>query len=811
MSYSTIVFQVVSFVYVIIIALLFFSKRKVNNIDVTIYTLLLFTNIFALIADVFSLYTLANKDTIPLINSFACKGYLWTLIIWIELLSEYVFLTVTEKNGKFVNNYFIFGVILLLSLLTCSYLPITYYSLNGVSYTVGPACLFTYGVYGVCIIFWMILILYMFSKFNKQERESKIKKIFPIFAFVFIGLIAIAIQFNFPEVLLASSIISMITILMFHTIENPDIDVMKQLEDSKNAAEYASKAKSEFLSSMSHEIRTPLNAIIGFSEFIIDSESLDEAKNSAKDVISASQTLLETVNGILDISKVESGKLEIIEDNYNFKALVDSTVKIAKARLGEKNLNFNVHYQENIPENLYGDKANINKVIINILTNSIKYTNQGSIDYSVSGVVNNGVCNLTISVKDTGIGIKKEDQERLFTRFTRLDERKNSAIEGTGLGLAITKSLVEMMGGTIDVESEYGKGSTFTIKLSQKLATGPVKDENSSSEKETTYDFSTKKILVVDDNGLNIKLAMRLFNKYNCKIDTAKSGFECIDLISKGNKYDIIFLDDVMPNMLGSETLVKLKTIAGFNTPVVALTANAIDGVRDKYISVGFDEYLAKPIEKDKLELILVKFLINNEQAKVINQEVLTTTSDLVDVNVQNSILSSPSAKDVVFKNESGDNMEQSNVVGIQTNVTANGIEITLPNNEVFTDYSDRRVLVVDDNKLNLKVALKFMDRYKFQTDEAYSGEECLEKIKSGEKYDIIFMDIMMPNLNGVETFHELQKIDGFDTPVVVALTADAVEGAKEKYLGEGFAEYIAKPIVREHLDHVVHQILDKE
>ena len=154
---------------------------------------------------------------------------------------------------------------------------------------------------------------------------------------------------------------------------------------------------------------------------------------------------------------------------------------------------------------------------------------------------------------------------------------------------------------------------------------------------------------------------------------------------------------------------------------------------------------------------------------------------------------------------------ENNNVVGIQTNVTANGIEITLPNNEVFTDYSNRRVLVVDDNKLNLKVALKFMDRYKFQTDEAYSGEECLNKIKSGEKYDIIFMDIMMPNMNGVETFHELQKVEGFNTPVVVALTADAVEGAKEKYLGEGFAEYISKPIVREHLDHVVHQILDNK
>ena len=814
MNFASIVFQCVSFIYVIMIAVIFVLKRKVKNVDVTIYSLLLATNIISLCFDVASIYTLSHMDRFPIINKIVCRTYLCTLIIWIELLSDYFILTVTEKNGKYINNRLRFIIILITSCVLCFVLPMKYYCNDGNAYTYGIATNFVYLIYAICILSWLVLIMYMFIKIDRKTRENKTKKLLPIFVFVGIGFIAIAIQYYYPNVLLATSLEAMITILMFHTIENPDINVMKQLEEAKNAAEYASKAKSEFLSSMSHEIRTPLNAIIGFSEFIMDSESLPDAKNSAKDVISASQTLLETVNGILDISKVESGKLEIIEDNYNFKELIDSTIKMAKARLGEKQLVFNVHYQENIPESLYGDKASVNKVIINILTNAIKYTEKGSIDYTIEGVTNNGKCDLTIKVKDTGIGIKKEDQDKLFNRFQRLDEHKTSSIEGTGLGLAITKQLVTMMGGTVTVNSEYGKGSEFIIKLSQKISTTNVAVTQIEEEKESTYDFSSKKILVVDDNNLNLKLAGRLFNRYNCQIETAKSGYECIDLISKGVKYDIIFLDDVMPNMLGSETLQRLKKMEGFTTPVVSLTANAIDGVKEKYINLGFDEYLAKPIEKNKLEKILVKFLINNEQAKSIDREVVTSSTmvGVVDENVQRNILSSPSARDVVIKNESGDNMENNNnVVGIQTNVTANGIEITLPNNEVFTDYSNRRVLVVDDNKLNLKVALKFMDRYKFQTDEAYSGEECLNKIKSGEKYDIIFMDIMMPNMNGVETFHELQKVEGFNTPVVVALTADAVEGAKEKYLGEGFAEYISKPIVREHLDHVVHQILDNK
>jgi CheY-like chemotaxis protein/nitrogen-specific signal transduction histidine kinase len=627
---------------------------------------------------------------------------------------------------------------------------------------------------------------------------------------------------------------------MLFTIENPDLDIIEQLEKAKDEANRANRAKSDFLSSMSHEIRTPLNAIIGFSEFIIDTQDIEEAHSQAKDVVSASQTLLETVNGILDLSKVESGKLEIVNDNYNVRDLLDSTVKMAKARLGDKKLDLRVHFAEDLPDTLYGDKGNLNKVLINLLTNAIKYTNEGYIDYSVQCAKNNDTCRLFITVKDTGIGIKKENIDKLFTRFQRFDEKNNGTIEGTGLGLAITKQLVEMMGGNIVVSSIYGEGSSFSVALDQGLSSVHVESKQENTQETAEFNFHDKRILVVDDNNLNLKLADRIFAKYNCKPKLVNSGFECLDLVNAGEKFDLILLDDVMPKMLGSETLTRLKRIEDFDTPVVALTANAVSGMKEKYLLLGFDDYLAKPIERDQLSVILKKFLVNNTKAKKLDETQLTSSrpAELVTETVKENILNSASSKDVIIvekendktktitiekknepektevKEEVKETKEEVKETETKNEVkedikTSNNIKVSLPDSEEFTDYSGRRVLVVDDNKLNLKVALKFLSRYKFEEDEAYSGEECLNKIKSGEKYDIIFMDIMMPNMNGVETFHALQKIEGFNTPVVVALTADAVEGAQERYLGEGFAEYISKPIVRERLDKVIHEVLD--
>ena len=395
---------------------------------------------------------------------------------------------------------------------------------------------------------------------------------------------------------------------MYFTIENPDMKLINELNIAKDQAIKANNAKSEFLSSMSHEIRTPLNAIVGFSQALSEEDINDNAKDEVKDIMMASNSLLELVNGILDISKIESGKIEIVNTEYQFKNIYDELVILAKARMGDKPLDFRCHYDEDIPSVLYGDYTRVKQVILNILTNAVKYTREGYIDFSVSSVRKDDICRLIISVEDSGIGIKQENIPKLFTKFERLDLEKNITIEGTGLGLAITKKLVELMNGTIVVQSIYGKGSKFTIAIDQRVVHKEVVVEKREEKKVSEVHAEGRKVLIVDDNKINLKVASRLLENYKLDITTVESGALCIDKVNS-NTYDLILMDDMMPNMSGVETLHKLKEIDGFASPVVALTANAVTGMKEKYLNDGFDDYLAKPINRDELNNIVAKYL----------------------------------------------------------------------------------------------------------------------------------------------------------------------------------------------------------
>ena len=399
--------------------------------------------------------------------------------------------------------------------------------------------------------------------------------------------------------------------IMYFTIENPDLKMMNELELAKKNAEKANEAKTEFLSNMSHEIRTPLNAIVGFSNSIMEDKSLEEAQNEAKDIIMASENLLEIVNGILDISKIEAGKMEIVNVNYNPLNLFNDVAKLIKPRIIEKPIEFKTNFSSDIPGVLYGDNGKVKEIITNLLTNAAKYTDSGWIDFSVSCINEKNTSKLVISVEDTGRGIKPDKIDKLFTKFNRLEEDKNTTLEGTGLGLAITKNLVDMMGGKIIVQSKYGDGSKFTVYLSQKIVS--MVDNSKDEEKEDVVrNYSNSRVLVVDDNNLNIKVAVRLLKKYNIVPDTVMSGMECIDYVNK-NKYDLILMDDMMPKLSGVDTFKKLKENSDFNTPVVILTANAISGMKEKYLSLGLDDYLAKPIERGELDRVLKKYLKNKK------------------------------------------------------------------------------------------------------------------------------------------------------------------------------------------------------
>lgn len=608
---SSIFFQICSLFYISLLLIIYFSKKRLGTVENKIYIILAVTNLIGLILDISSVYTISNMSQYPILNKFVSKAYLVYLLSWMFLFTIYVFIISTnKKNDKnktelhlsdYKSKVYPATILYFIFLILTIILPLYYKDNGNVIYSYGPSTNLLYFVSGLCIFTWLICLLLNF-------KQIKQKKYVPIFAFLIIGTLVTIIQGAYPEYLLMTSMETFITFLMYFTIENPDMKLINELNIAKDQAVKANNAKSEFLSSMSHEIRTPLNAIVGFSQALSEEDINDNAKDEVKDIMMASNSLLELVNGILDISKIESGKIEIVNTEYQFKNIYDELVILAKARMGDKPLDFRCHYDEDIPSVLYGDYTRIKQIILNILTNAVKYTREGYIDFSVSSVRKDDICRLIISVEDSGIGIKQENIPKLFTKFERLDLEKNITIEGTGLGLAITKKLVELMNGTIVVQSIYGKGSKFTIAIDQRVVNKEVVVEKREEKKVSEVHAEGRKVLIVDDNKINLKVASRLLENYKLDITTVESGALCIDKVNS-DTYDLILMDDMMPNMSGVETLHKLKEIDGFATPVVALTANAVTGMKEKYLNDGFDDYLAKPINRDELNNIVAKYL----------------------------------------------------------------------------------------------------------------------------------------------------------------------------------------------------------
>lgn len=395
----------------------------------------------------------------------------------------------------------------------------------------------------------------------------------------------------------------------------------QELRTAKTRAEEASQAKSDFLANMSHEIRTPINAVMGMNEMILRESKDPQVLSYAEDIKGASQMLLSIINDILDFSKIEAGKMEIVDVKYDISSVLNDISNMIGIKAEQKGLKLNVSVEESIPSTLFGDSIRIQQVMLNLLNNAVKYTDAGEICFKV-GVdrIENDLVYLMIQVQDSGIGIREEDQNKLFQSFQRLDLTQNRTVEGTGLGLAITGKLVERMGGTIDVKSVYGKGSTFTVSIPQRIVVAtPVGDfqkhyqefKQKKDERKKAFTAPEAKILLVDDNNLNLRVATHLMKYLELQTYTCSSGHEFLERIQREH-FDVIFLDHMMPGMDGIEALRESKTLVNnlcAKTPIVALTANAIVGAREMYLKAGFDDYLCKPIKPQELELCLLKFL----------------------------------------------------------------------------------------------------------------------------------------------------------------------------------------------------------
>lgn len=393
----------------------------------------------------------------------------------------------------------------------------------------------------------------------------------------------------------------------------------KQLQKAMMGAEAANRAKSDFLANMSHEIRTPMNAISGFSEILLKMDDLPEnAKNYISDIRDSSKNLLAIINDILDLSKIEAGKMELVSDAYYIKLVLQDLYSINKQAIEGKDLKFNVEIDPNIPSKLLGDRIRIRSILVNLLNNAAKYTYEGSVGFKAY-VINKAddEVELGFEVSDTGSGIASDDIDRLFDSFEQVNRTLHQGIEGTGLGLSIVKGYVELMGGEISVESELGKGSTFKVSLKQKIVDDTpigniLEDDKKTKPSIGSFRINNTSVLVVDDNKVNLRVAVATMSMYGLDTDMASSGAEAIEKC-KQKEYNIVFMDQMMPEMDGVEAMQKIRELGGAyahggSSKIVVLTANAMSGVRDSLMELGFDEYLGKPMNYNSLERILVNF-----------------------------------------------------------------------------------------------------------------------------------------------------------------------------------------------------------
>ncbi len=605
-----------SFGFMVLLMVSYFLQQQNNkSLGRKLYRLLIYNIIVLLVTEIIAALYSFLPNSIDFIKILFLRLHWFTGIAWFWVL--YLYSVCFLKNSHFVsvrdlirkdNRCKYFTIFTIICVFIYMFLPFKDMTYETYTFIPGLASYFTISY---CVVSVTLIVLLLIRRRNDVDSRSRNAVIIVLVEMIIIVLF----QAVFQRTAVFGLGAGLQLYFLYFYIENPDLMMVNDLEKLKVDIEKSSLAKSDFLSNMSHEIRSPMNAIVGFSETIINNPFYDpeQTKVDVEHIASSGNNLIDIINNILDISKIESGNETLVQKEYSVGNIVMELSSIIEARLANRPIKFIVEVDNDIPSRVYGDATKLFQVLLNILANSIKYTEVGRIKLDVQKEIKNNDVTLRFTISDTGYGIKKEDYDTLFEKFVRLNTATTNEIEGTGLGLVITKKYVDLLDGKIWFESDYGVGTTFYVEVSQKIVDptpiGDIREGSNQGDQIDYLDCTGKKVLIVDDNELNLKVTEKVLKQYKFDIETITSGKDCVYKIKEGQHYDIIFLDHMMPEMDGIEVVHILKKLADYKIPpIVCLTANAITGVREMYFREGFDEYLSKPINRSELNRIINKY-----------------------------------------------------------------------------------------------------------------------------------------------------------------------------------------------------------
>lgn len=588
---TTIFLTIISLFYSVLLMIAYFSKDKIKTLENKVYSKLIIINFIGIILELFCTIFAGYAKDYLVFYTILNKLFLVELTIWCSVFSVYVFLISSKKEKNELKSYLkkvsIFHIVIdVITMFLIFVLPVQFNinDLGYVMYSYGPSV-------NIVFISSTLYIILMFTCLIRNFKNVKSKKYLPIYVYMVIGVLVGIVQKLHPEILAFTSMEAFITVIMYFTIENPDKKLLEEIHTSKKIADAANEDKSMLIYNMMNEVKSIASDINKSSEVILNSNNLEENRFFAREIISSNNKLYSMANNIYNIDVIDDINVKTVKNKYNIKLLLKEVISKNKELFDDKDISFRFNIDSNLPNTLYGDSINLKNVLNTIIGNSYKYTDKGYVELSVNAIFKKDIVRLIIKIEDSGIGIKAEDLDKCLNKNTK----DQNSLYGA-------RKTINIMGGNLLISSEYNKGTIVTIILDQKIYTDSNKDN---------YDnyVNNKKILIIDDNNSSIKLISKILDKHNILYDSSNLGKEALDRIRKGDKYDLILLDEDMPYMNGINVMNKFSKIKGFDTKVILLTKNSNIIYDDIYKDSGFCDYIIKPIDKDDLMNKINKYL----------------------------------------------------------------------------------------------------------------------------------------------------------------------------------------------------------